>query len=115
MKFKEERLKLEQIKEKIRAKAAEFDVQDYQEFDVEGKCSYTDLFIIMTGSSSTNIKALTDKIVFECKHAGLPPLSIEGAGDGEWCLLDFGSVIVNIMMSEKRAHYKLESIWDQMG
>ena len=108
-------MSLETIKSIVEKKAKEFDVQNFQEFDVEGKCTYTDLFLIMTGSSSTNIKALTDKIVFECKHAGIPALSIEGSADGEWCLLDFGMVIVNIMNSEKRAHYKLESIWDEMS
>lgn len=108
-------MSIEKVKEIVSKRALEFDVQEYQEYDVEGKCSYTDLFIIMTGSSSTNIKALAEKIIIDCKHINYPAMSIEGLQEGEWCLLDFGSVIINIMIGEKREHYKLESIWDQMS
>lgn len=107
-------MSIEKVREITKAKALEFDVQEYKEFDVEGKCSYTDYFIIMTGSSSVNIKALAEKIVYECKHSGIAAMGIEGLADGEWCLIDFGEVIINIMIGEKREHYKLEAIWDEM-
>lgn len=102
------------IYDMIKEKAEEFDVEDYREFDVEGRCSYTDRFIIMTASSSQRIKSLAEKMIYECKHSGVPALSIEGLDDGEWCLLDFGEVIVNIMLAEKREFFRLEQIWEQM-
>lgn len=98
----------------IKKKANEFDVENFREFNVAGKCSYTDQFVIMTASSTMRIKSLAEKIIFECKHAGYPALSIEGLEEAEWCLLDFGEVIVNIMMQDKRDFFQLEKIWENM-
>ncbi|PIE88928.1 MAG: ribosome silencing factor [Acidobacteria bacterium] len=105
---------MKMIRDIILKKAMEFDAEAVKEYNVEGKCGYADLFVIMTCNSPTKIKALTEKIIFECKHSGNPVLGVEGVEEGEWCLLDFGDIIVNIMTEEKRALYKLEDIWENM-
>jgi iojap-like protein len=70
-----------------------------------------DYFIICTGSSSTQIKALSDEVEFQLKKIGLEPLHREGYASASWVLLDFGSIIVHVFYKDMREYYKLERLW----
>lgn len=70
-----------------------------------------DYFVICTGMSNTQIKALAGEVEFELSKLGIEPLHIEGYDSNEWVLLDYGSVIIHIFYKEARGYYKLERLW----
>ena len=70
-----------------------------------------DYFVIASGSSTTQVKALADEVDFALTQQGVKPLHIEGKGEGGWMLIDFGSVIGHVFMEETRNYYSLERLW----
>lgn len=70
-----------------------------------------DYFIICTGTSNTQMKALAGEVEFELSKLGIEPLHTEGYDSNTWVLLDYGSVIVHIFYRDARDYYKLERLW----
>ena len=70
-----------------------------------------DYFVICGGTSNTNIKALAGEAEYELSLRGVAPLRIDGYSEGQWIVLDFGSVMVHIMSRENRDFFKLEKLW----
>jgi len=72
----------------------------------------TDYFVIVTGFSKPQLRAVCDSIQqkiaekFEREH-----IRIEGKGDGRWVLIDYGEVIVHAFLPEEREFYNLEAFW----
>ena len=79
---------------------------------VDKLTSITDYMVIVTGTSSTHVKALADEVISQTKQAGLNIIGVEGQSHAEWILVDIGSVIVHIMLAPVRALYNLEELWD---
>ncbi|MDR2364721.1 MAG: ribosome silencing factor [Zoogloeaceae bacterium] len=74
----------------------------------------TDLFervIIACGDSSRQVRALARNVVDKVRAAGGETLSVEGEENGEWVLVDLGSVVVHVMQPAARAFYNLEELW----
>ena len=69
-----------------------------------------DYYVIVTGRSSTQIKALSDDLVYEMGRRGVDCAHLEGRDGGAWILCDFGSVIVHIFDRESREYYRLERL-----
>jgi ribosome-associated protein len=72
----------------------------------------TDYFILVTGFSRTQVRAISDaieeKVAQQChKH----PMRTEGKSQGNWILQDYGDVIVHIFLPEEREFYNLEAFW----
>jgi ribosome-associated protein len=93
--------------------ADDFKAVDRVVLRVDGVCDYADYFVIMSGTSTRHVQSIADELVYKCKHAGVAAASIEGLEAGEWCLLDFGSVVVHVFLPQKRALYDLESLWHE--
>ena len=70
-----------------------------------------DYFVICGGTSNTNIKALAGETEYKLSLRGVAPLRIDGYSEGQWIVLDFGSVMVHIMSRENRDFFKLEKLW----
>ncbi len=70
-----------------------------------------DYFIIATGNSNTQIKALADELDYKTGLSGLKPQSIEGFAEASWIVLDYASVIVHIFNRDTREFYNLEKLW----
>jgi ribosome-associated protein len=84
--------------------------------DVEEAFFLSDVFVIATGSSRTNVQALADHVEEQLKKGhDLKPLRVEGRGQGEWVLVDFGDIIVHIFQAEPREFYSLERLWGDAG
>lgn len=72
----------------------------------------TDYFVICHALSTTQVRAILDYLEEEVrKQTSLKPYHLEGRANGEWCLIDFGDVVVHIFQEEKRAFYQLEDLW----
>jgi ribosome-associated protein len=79
---------------------------------VEEAFFLSDVFVIATGSSTTNVQALADHVEEKIKEShNIKPLRVEGRTQGEWVLVDFGDIIVHIFQAEPREFYSLERLW----
>ena len=85
--------------------------RDIHEIDVRGKSSVTDLMIVVSGTSSRHTRSIADEVVKQAKHAGLPPIGVEGQREGEWVLVDLGDIVVHVMLPRTREFYGLERLW----
>lgn len=81
------------------------------EIDISGKTIIADKFVIVTGRSKVQTRAIADSIAEKIKDAGMRVGRIEGHADGNWILLDLGNVVVHVFTPEQRAFYNLERLW----
>lgn len=72
----------------------------------------TDYLIIASGASNRQVKALSDNVLMKCKALDERPLGVEGVDQGEWVLIDYGVIVVHIMLPDTREFYDLERLWD---
>jgi ribosome-associated protein len=80
--------------------------------DTQDVCTFTDYFIICSGESLRQIKAIVDNISDELKKMGVFPLHEEGTANSGWILLDYGSIIVHVFSPMERDYYQLEKLWE---
>ena len=78
--------------------------------EVTERTTLADYFLMMTGTSTTHIRALSEDIEFKLKQQGVVPHHVEGV-TSSWVLLDYGTVVVNIFLSDAREMYALERLW----
>lgn len=85
---------------------------DIEVLDVADKTTLADYFVIASGSSTTQIKALADEVEYLVKtDMGLYPDHVEGRSGDRWVLIDYRDVVVHVMHPEERANYNLEKLW----
>lgn len=85
--------------------------QNITTMDVRELTGVMDTMIVATGNSNRQVKALANNVAVEAKKAGFSPIGIEGEDTSEWILVDFGDVIVHIMLPATREFYDLERLW----
>jgi ribosome-associated protein len=85
--------------------------QDIVALDVRKLTSFTDTFIIVTGTSDRHARSVTDSITEAMVKRGEKPLGLEGYDDGRWILIDLDDVIVHVFQDEVRRRYDLERLW----
>lgn len=78
---------------------------------VQELTSIGDYFVIASGSSVPQVKALSDEVEEKLSKLGLEPRRIEGYQTASWILLDYIDVIVHIFLEETRDFYSLERLW----
>ncbi len=111
----EERQKLDRI-EKMAAVAAkaieEKKGRDVEILKVTSKTTLADVFVLASGTSGIHVKTLAESVEEKLEQEfGLRPNHIEGLENRNWVLLDYGDLIIHVLMPEDRAHYKLENLW----
>jgi ribosome-associated protein len=74
-------------------------------------CPLADYFVITSGSSQSQIKAITQAIRDAFKAKGIFPMGEECAKGSSWHLLDYGDLVIHIMHPEDRQFYNLEDFW----
>ncbi len=70
-----------------------------------------DYFVICTGTSNTQVKALSDAVEDAMTKAGEEPHHVEGHRGGQWTLLDYSAIVVHVFTEEAREFYALERLW----
>jgi ribosome-associated protein len=80
--------------------------------DAREVCSFADYFVICTGESNRQIKAITDAVTETLKAENRLPLHEEGTAESGWILLDYGDVIVHIFAPFERDYYQLDKFWE---
>jgi ribosome-associated protein len=81
--------------------------------DSRGVCSFADFFVMVTGESVRQLKAIAEEVVHRLKQEGVYPLHREGTADSGWILLDYGDIIVHIFSENERQTYGLDEMWGQ--
>lgn len=79
--------------------------------DIQGLTSIADYFVICSGESTTQVKAISEEILERFEDAGIKPLGIEGFRYSHWVLIDYGDVIIHVFEEETRIFYELEKLW----
>jgi ribosome-associated protein len=74
-------------------------------------CSFTDHFIVCTGTSSRHNQTIAEGIDETLRKLGTRPLHIEGHTEGEWILMDYIDFVVHIFTARAREFYDLERLW----
>jgi ribosome-associated protein len=84
---------------------------DLELLDVSKLTSVADYFLICTGRSDTQVRAIAQHIEEGLEAVGVRPISIEGRSRGQWVLMDYGDVVVHVFYQPIRAFYDLEGLW----
>lgn len=84
---------------------------DVKVLDVRGISPIADYFVICSGSSTTQVRAIADEVEDKLLQSGCCLLHKEGYDAARWILLDFGDVIIHIFHDEDRDFYGLERLW----
>ncbi len=85
--------------------------RDVVVLDIEGLCSFSDRFLICTGTSSRQTQSIADNVNVKLRTAGFRPSHIEGYSEGEWILMDYLDFVVHIFTERAREFYDLERLW----
>jgi ribosome-associated protein len=93
--------------DQITGAAAEKKAEDISVLDVSEFSSLADAVIFCSGKNDPQLNAITSAILKQAKGRALQT----GTGESGWIVLDYGDVIVHVMTTTLREHYRLESIW----
>jgi ribosome-associated protein len=86
--------------------------QDIRVFDLREIVSYTDYFVICSGGTERQTKAIHDAIYQELKDVyGLLPRRVEGLTESRWILMDYLDAVIHIFTPDARSYYRLEQLW----
>jgi len=91
--------------------ALELNAQDPVVLEIRKLTSFADAFVLLTGRSDRQVRAIAAQIEKKLKEVGSPPLGIEGLRQGRWVLLDCNEVVVHLFEPEMRELYALERLW----
>ena len=86
--------------------------RDIKVLHVEDKTVIAEYFVLCTGNSSTQVKALAGEVEYRTELRGLNPYSVEGRDNNSWILLDYSNVIVHIFSRDAREFYNLEKLYE---
>lgn len=85
--------------------------QDIVAIDVSDHLVITDIFVICSGNTERQVKAIVDSIEERLHGIGVKRIRREGHAEGRWVLLDFGDIVVHAQLAEERVFYDLERLW----
>ena len=104
----------EQLSAWIAGYASDVKAIELVELDLRGVLGYTDYFVISSGNTDRQTKAIHDRIHEGLKKEhGILPRRVEGLAEGRWILMDYLDVVVHIFTPEAREFYRLEQLWGE--
>ena len=103
------------LADEIAELAADKKAIDIVVLDLRGVVGYADFFVIASGGTERQTKAIHDGIHHGLKERhGLLPRRVEGVGEARWILMDYLDVVVHVFTPETRAYYRLEHLWGEV-
>lgn len=85
--------------------------RDIKILEIQDLTMLADYFVIATGTSTTQVKALSNEVEYEMGKSEVLLKTREGYDSGGWILLDYNTVIVHVFQPETREFYSLERLW----
>jgi ribosome-associated protein len=102
------------LADRIAAIAADKKAIDVRVIDLRGIVSYTDFFVVCSGNTERQAKAIHDAVYQELKDSDrLLPRRVEGEREARWILLDYLDCVVHIFTPDARDYYRLEQLWGE--
>jgi ribosome-associated protein len=93
--------------------AADKKAENITVVDLRKLSTFTDFYVICSGGSEPQLKAISSEIVDRLKKdCNLRPLGVDGFPLSQWVVADFGSVVVHVFHPSKRELYRLEELWN---
>jgi len=102
----------EDLKAMVLAALEDAKANDVRQLDVRRLTDITDWMVVASGTSTRHVLALADHVRTQVKAQGLSPIGTEGESGSDWVLLDYGDVVVHLMLPDTRGFYDLEGLWD---
>jgi ribosome-associated protein len=103
----------EALVDRIVTVASDRKAVDIRVLDVRGIVGYTDWFVICSGRSERQAKAIHDAVYESLKGDGVLPRRVEGAREARWILLDYLDAVVHVFTPDAREFYRLEQLWGE--
>lgn len=91
--------------------AQEKKAMNVRALDVRKTASFTDYFLICSGTSDRQVTTIADHIEGTLRKDGIRPFVVEGFREGRWVLLDYADFVVHIFLDEVREFYKFDRLW----
>ena len=101
------------LSERIAEIASDRKAIDIRVLDVREIVGYTDYFLICSGNTERQTKAIHDAIYEDLKRQGVLPRRVEGDRQARWILMDYYDCVVHIFTPETRDYYRLEQLWGE--
>jgi ribosome-associated protein len=113
VKKKERAIKINSKTKAIKAAKASSDkkARDILILELKDLTVIADYFVICSGESTTQVKAIAEHIKEILKKDKVMPLRIEGSEYARWILMDYGDAIIHVFEEETRRYYELEKLW----
>ena len=86
--------------------------QDIRVIDVRGRCDFAERFVLASGRSNRQLKALSQSLAAVAHQYELPA-RVEGLDAMEWLLVDLGDIVVHLFLPDVRESFQLEHLWGQ--
>ena len=104
----------QELADRIAAIAADRKAIDIRVLDLRDVVGYTDYFVVCSGNTERQTKAVHDAVHQELKDVeGLLPRRAEGVREGRWILLDYLDCVLHVFTPEAREYYRLEQLWGE--
>ena len=98
----------------IEAYASDVKAIEVVELDLRGVLGYTDYFVVCSGNTDRQTKAIHDRVHQGLKNEhDLLPRRVEGLAEARWILMDYLDVVVHVFTPDARDFYRLEQLWGE--
>ena len=105
----------EELVEAIAGYAGDVKAMEIVALDVRGVLDYADFFVVCSGNTDRQTKAIHDRIHEGMKKDhGLLPRRVEGTQEAKWILMDYWDAVVHVFTPETREFYALERLWGEV-
>ena len=102
---------MSELLEAVREAASDKKAEDILSIPLEGRSSIADHFVLATGRSKIQTRAIADGVAEAARARGFNVARTEGYSEGNWILIDMGSIVVHVFTPEYREFYNLERLW----
>jgi ribosome-associated protein len=102
-----------ELVDRIVEAAADKKAIDIRVLEVGEIVGYTDFFVVCSGNTERQVKAVKEGIHDELKREGVLPRRVEGEREAHWVLMDYLDAVVHIFTPETRSYYRLEQLWGE--
>ncbi|MBA2793604.1 MAG: ribosome silencing factor [Thermoleophilaceae bacterium] len=102
----------ERLAERIAQIASDRKAIDIRVLDLRGLVAYTDFFVVCSGNTERQTRAIHESVHQELKDSeGLLPRRVEGAREARWILSDYLDCVLHVFTPQEREFYRLENLW----
>lgn len=96
---------------KVAGFAVEKKAMDVMVMDLRKITDVTSFFIVCTGGSTAQVRAIADNVLDKCRRSGMDIYHLEGYDSQRWVLIDLVDIVVHVFLPEVRSYYQLERLW----